>query len=114
MSFILALLLSSTPAIPEALTGAWGLSPADCATGPGAEGYLLIAPDSLNFYESRAQVLSVDAATENSAIATFEFSGEGETWRRQMSFVLSEDGKTLTRHDQDSDIAETIEYTLCG
>src|SRR6478752_2914554 len=42
-------------AIPAALQGRWGLTPADCMSGRSdAKGLLTIAADGLQFYESRA------------------------------------------------------------
>src|SRR5437868_4439151 len=46
---------AATVSIPAALQGRWGLAPNDCTSTRGdAKGLLVIGPDQLTFYESRA------------------------------------------------------------
>src|SRR5690349_24973917 len=67
-------------AIPAALQGRWGLTPADCMPGRSdAKGLLTISGSELRFYESRA-VPGGDVTTDaDSAAGTFHFEGEGQS-----------------------------------
>lgn len=96
--------------IPAALQGRWGLTPGDC-TGPlsSAKGLLVIGPDQLNFYESRA-VPAADVATDaGTTRGTFHFTGEGQTWDKFES--LKRTGDTLTRTEGNPTASYT--YAKC-
>src|SRR5215210_8614734 len=55
-------------AIPASLHGRWGLTPADCTSTRGdAKGLLIVGPDEIRFYESRA-VPGDDAQTGTDSI----------------------------------------------
>jgi hypothetical protein len=99
-----------TAPIPASLRGRWGLTPADC-TGPlaSAKGLLVIGPNQLNFYESRA-VPAADVATDAGATrGTFHFSGEGQTWDKFES--LKRSGDRLTRTEGNPTASYT--YAKC-
>lgn len=99
-----------TAPIPASLRGRWGLTPGDC-TGPlaSAKGLLVIGPNQLNFYESRA-VPAADVATDAGATrGTFHFSGEGQTWDKFES--LKRSGDRLTRTEGNPTASYT--YAKC-
>src|SRR3954469_24967549 len=74
---------ASAAQIPAALQGRWGLSPADCATTRGdAKGLLIVTPNDLHFYESRAVPASDVAADGDSVSGDFVFAGEGQRWSK--------------------------------
>ena len=85
-------------------------TPGDC-TGPlsSAKGLLVIGPDQLNFYESRA-VPAADVATDaGTTRGTFHFTGEGQTWDKFES--LKRTGDTLTRTEGNPTASYT--YAKC-
>ena len=82
---------SSAPAsaIPAALHGRWGLSPGDCTSTRGdAKGLLIVGPNELNFYESRAVPGSNTQAAADSIRGDFHFTGEGQTWTKFEALAL--------------------------
>ncbi len=83
--------------IPAALQGRWGLTPADCSGDPSAaKGLLLVTPDELRFYESKA-VPSADVAADADSISgTFAFTGEGQSWSRYEALKLNSNVLTRT------------------
>ena len=82
--------------IPAALQGRWALAPRDCSGPPSeAKGLLVITPNDLHFYESRA-VPGADAETDDNSIGgSFAFTGEGQSWTKYEA--LKVDRQTLTR-----------------
>jgi hypothetical protein len=69
--------------IPAALQGRWGLAPNDCTSTRGdAKGLLVIGPDSLKFYESRAVPGGNGQTSPDSISGDFHFTGEGQTWTK--------------------------------
>jgi hypothetical protein len=97
-------------AIPAALHGRWGLTPADCTSTRGdAKGLLAITRGDLHFYESRA-VPSGDVQTDaNSVAGHFNFTGEGQTWSKYEA--LKRDGTKLTRTETNP--AASYTYAKC-
>ena len=83
--------------IPAALHGRWGLTPADCSGDPSAaKGLLIVTPDDLRFYESKA-VPSTDVAADAESISgTFAFTGEGQSWSRYEALKLNRNVLTRT------------------
>jgi hypothetical protein len=69
--------------IPAALQGRWGLAPNDCTSTKGdAKGLLIVGPDSLKFYESRAVPGGNGQTSHDSISGDFHFTGEGQTWTK--------------------------------
>ena len=100
-------------AIPAAVQGRWGLVPADCTSTRGnATGLLTIGPDTLRFYESVATLVTDRARSETMVRGEFEFTGEGQTWTRDVTLSVS--GETLTRTERGGDQpGGTFTYTKC-
>lgn len=97
-------------AIPLALQGRWGLTPADCTTALGdAKGLLVINADELRFYESRAVPSGNVQTSGNTLNGDFEFTGEGQTWKKFES--LQRRGHKLTRTE--SDPTASYVYAKC-
>jgi hypothetical protein len=98
-------------AIPTALQGRWGLTPADCMTGRGdAKGLLVVTPGALQFYESRA-VPGVDVAADADSISgNFDFIGEGQSWTKYEA--LKVDKGRLTRTETKPTVS--FSYAKCG
>ena len=84
-------------AIPAALQGRWGLTPADCTPGRSdAKGLLTISGSDLRFYESRA-VAGGDVTTDaNSAAGNFHFAGEGQSWTKYEALKVGKGRLTRT------------------
>lgn len=80
--------------IPQAFRGEWSEIAADCGKGSNVT-RLELTPDEVRFYESSGAVTAVSGADREIAV-TARFTGEGETWTATRSFVLGEDGQTLT------------------
>lgn len=79
-------------AIPAALHGRWGLTPADCTSTRGdTKGLLVVSSDRLTFYESRAVPARNVRASSNSIGADFDFTGEGQSWTKFETLQLKKD-----------------------
>jgi hypothetical protein len=79
-------------AIPAALHGRWGMTPADCTSTRGdAKGLLVISSDGLRFYESRAVPVRNVESSKDSIRADFAFTGEGQTWTKFQTLSLEDD-----------------------
>jgi len=73
----------AAPELPAAMRGRWGLTPMDCTSTRGdAKGLMIVGPSELRFYESRAVPTGDVQADSSSAAGTFNFSGEGQNWRK--------------------------------
>ena len=82
--------------IPTALQGRWALAPRDCTSNRGdAKGLLVITPDDLRFYESRAVPAEDVGADKTSIAGNFAFTGEGQGWTKYEALKVEK--QTLTR-----------------
>ncbi len=101
--------------IPAAMQGRWGLSAVDCRPdSAGAQGLLQINANSLNFYESVAELQSIERQPEGIR-AQFRFSGEGMSWDREMALRLADGGEKLIRSDLDEDSSrQDFTYSKCN
>ncbi len=103
-------------AIPAAIQGRWGMVEADCEPGRAdAKGLLVIDGDSLEFYESVGTVGEV-AASDNTRIrASFDFTGEGMEWERDILLDVQDSGHTLIRREYGQDAApDPFRYSKCS
>lgn len=83
---------SPAAAIPAALHGRWGMTPADCTTTRGdAKGLLVVSADGMRFYESRATPVRNVERTNASISADFAFTGEGQEWTKFQTLTLEDD-----------------------
>ena len=103
-------------AIPEALQGRWGLVEADCdPSRSDAKGMMEVTTDGLDFYESRATLSRSVQRSDQTLRAVFDFSGEGQSWSREVRLDLADGGETLEREDLDGELeGETLVYTRCN
>ncbi len=101
--------------IPPALQGRWGLVPADCEPGRAdAKGLLVIEDDSLEFYESMAELRQVDERSAGRIRADFAFTGEGMSWQREMELVTRDGGETMVRREFGAEATPgPLEYARC-
>lgn len=80
---------AKTFTFPAALRGRWGLTPMDCTTTRGdAKGLLMVTPDRMIFYESRAFPGADVQVTGDAVTGTFDFTGEGQSWSKYQSLQL--------------------------
>jgi len=102
--------------IPVALQGRWGLVPGDCTSDRGdAKGLVEVSGEGLKFYESRATIGTLTSSDSKSIHALFDFSGEGQTWSRDMTLALGAGGNTLIRSEIGEDaLVEPLTYTKCS
>ncbi|HET7317176.1 MAG TPA: hypothetical protein VFI88_07115 [Sphingomicrobium sp.] len=97
-------------AIPAALHGRWGLGPGDCTSTRGdAKGLLIVGPDGLRFYESRAVPSPGIQTSPNSVSGNFAFTGEGQEWTKYET--LERRGDKLVRTERDPNVSFT--YIRC-
>ena len=83
---------SPAAAIPAALHGRWGMTPADCTSTRGdAKGLLVVSSDGMRFYESRATPVRNVERSNDSISADFAFTGEGQTWTKFQTLTLDDD-----------------------
>lgn len=103
-------------AIPAAFHGRWGLVAADCEPGRAdAKGLLTIGTDRLEFYESVATLNEVQDASPTGIRATFDFTGEGMSWERDMAFELEDGAATMVRSEfENGAITDTFRYAKCN
>lgn len=101
--------------IPANLHGRWGLVPADCTSDRGdAKGLITIDAEGIEFYESRGVIDTVESNEPGQFRASYDFTGEGMEWVRDMELSLSDDGTQLVRSEFGEDaMAEPLTYTKC-
>lgn len=80
--------------IPKAFQGKWASSASMCKQRNMDDGKLDIGPATLQFWESVGEVEAV-VVSGNTMTVTAQYEGEGETWRNEDRFTLSNDGKSL-------------------
>lgn len=102
--------LEPAAAIPAALQGRWGLTPADCTSTRGdAKGLLVIGENELRFYESRAVPAEGIESDADSISGKFDFTGEGQSWTRYQSYKL--DDRKLIRTETNPNTS--FSYARC-
>lgn len=102
--------------IPEQFQGRWGLVKADCTSTRGdAKGLLTISDARLTFYESKGTLNKVLGATANGFDADYQFSGEGQEWKR-VERLTRDKGKLHRRTDAAAGQEPPVDltYTRCG
>lgn len=106
----------SSDTLPSAVQGRWGLTAGDCRPGADdAKGLMEVGPSSLKFYESRATVIRIVEQGPSRVVADFAFTGEGQTWERQMILDAQDGGTTLIRRDYgEGAVPGPLKYTTCG
>lgn len=91
-----AAVVPASTKIPEALQGRWGMTPADCTSTRGdAKGLMTVGADTIGFYESRAALEQVVSAEPDRFAGAFTLTGEGQSWRSEITLIRQDD--TLTR-----------------
>ena len=96
--------------IPAALQGLWGLSPADCdSQRSDAKGLLVITPDDVHFYESRAVPSANVESDADSISGNFSFTGEGQSWTKYQALKVN--GRELVRTETNP--AASFSYAKC-
>ena len=97
--------------IPAALQGRWGLTPADCTTTKGdAKGLLIVTPNDLHFYESRALPTAAAAVGGNRISGDFVFAGEGQRWSKYEALKIN--GQVLVRTETNPNAS--FSYAKCS
>ena len=101
--------------IPAAFQGRWGINPGDCTDANGdAKGSITISDDQLRFYESLATIDIVSERGADTIRATYNFTGEGQEWSRDIKLAISEDGTELTRTEYGEEaMTDPATYTKC-
>ncbi|RVQ67134.1 hypothetical protein EKN06_09460 [Croceicoccus ponticola] len=83
------------PTIPSALRGRWGMNANDCdASRSDAKGLLTIGDQTLKFYESVGTLTKTAERDATRLRGTFAFTGEGQTWQRDV-VLDAQDGNTV-------------------
>jgi len=96
--------------IPAEVQGRWGLTPRDCTSTHGdAKGLLVVEPDRLRFYESRAVPSPGIEVAADSVSGNFAFTGEGQEWTKYLT--LERQGDKLVRTQRDP--VATFTYVRC-
>jgi hypothetical protein len=81
--------VEATNTIPASFQGRWALSPADCTSTRGDnKGLLIVAADKLTFYEAGAIPAGSLKQTKDSVSGDFNFTGEGQNWKRYQVLEL--------------------------
>ena len=80
---------SGDNAIPAALHGRWGLTPADCdLERTDAKGLMVVSAGEIRFYESAARPTTGVQSTLDSVAGDFAFTGEGQNWIRYVALQI--------------------------
>ncbi len=90
--------------LPGAFLGEWTGTNADCADAV-ADTHLSITSRALQFYESQGSIVSVAQAGPRAVRVDVSYEGEGQSWNRQQTLTLSDDGSRLTVADEDGSFA---------
>jgi hypothetical protein len=106
---------SDPEAIPAPLQGRWALAESDCSAPRGeAKGLLRIGPEELTFYESVGTITDIEEAGANGIRGRFSFTGEGMTWRRDITLELQDGGQALVRREHGEGAApDPFRYSKC-
>ena len=97
-------------AIPRAFRGRWGINPADCTSTKGdAKGLIMVGPDSIRFYESTAKLTSVATNDPEHFVGNFDFTGEGQSWKKSEDLKLTGSSNILARIDDEG----STKYNRC-
>lgn len=100
----------SAAAIPAAMLGRWGLTPADCTSTKGdTKGLLVVSSGGLGFYESRATPARNVKSSQDSISADFAFTGEGQSWTKFQTLQLKKDRLVRT----ESSPMASFNYVRC-
>lgn len=84
--------------IPQAFQGRWGMVANDCDPArDDAKGLMVVEPNMLRFYESRATLVSAEAKGAEALNVRLSVSGEGQQWTADQTLTLLDDGRTLVR-----------------
>lgn len=105
----------SETTIPAAIQGRWGLAANECTADPAiAKGLLVIDATMLKFYESRATLAAVKAATPTRLEGTFDFSGEGQAWQLDQVLDVQDGGRVLIRREYGTEaMPGALRYVAC-
>lgn len=96
-------------AIPATYHGRWGMVPNDCQPGrDDAKGLITIDGKTVKFYEAVATLKEQRPAIATSFAGQFDFTGEGQNWKKVMTFTRT--GDKLTRSEEEG----TFTYTRCA
>lgn len=102
--------------IPAGLRGRWGMNANDCdpAQASAAKGLMEIDDTSIKFYESRAVVTSIEDREDTRIKASFDMTGEGMTWQRDMTLDVQDGGNTLIRREYgEGALPGPLKYQRC-
>ena len=101
--------------IPQPVRGQWGINDADCTgDASAAKGLIMIGPDRVEFYESVARLGRIKERDDSRIRATFDFTGEGQTWTMDMVLDAQDNGDTLVRRDYGPDaMPGPLRYKRC-
>jgi hypothetical protein len=97
-------------AIPVALRGRWGMTPADCTSAAPAQGLMAISSEALRFHESVAAPARNVESSPNSISADFDFKGGGQSWTKFQALELQ--GDRLVRTE--SSPMASFTYVRCS
>jgi hypothetical protein len=86
---------SQASIIPAAFHGSWARSSLAC-DNRGEDTRLTVKPASLIFYESVAQVSTVEPVAPDKIRVAAVYQGEGKNWSRTAQLNLSDEGDALT------------------
>ena len=96
--------------IPAAFHGRWALTPRDCTSPNGdTKGLLIVAADSLRFYEAQAKPAGELKRTADSVSGDFAFTGEGQRWKKYEALELQSNKLVRT----ESDPMRSYTYARC-
>jgi len=95
--------------IPARYQGRWGMVPGDCTSTRGDnKGLITIGDTSIRFYESTATLEAQRPAKATSFAGLFDFTGEGQRWRKVVTFTRT--GDSLERADSEG----SFTYKRCA
>lgn len=102
--------------IPASLHGHWGLVEKDCDLDrDDNKGLMVVGPDSLTFYESRAVPAPGLQVGADEVAGQFNFTGEGQSWTRNLRLRVENGGAILIREDRGREAQRApLRYLNCN
>ena len=102
--------------IPATVQGMWGMTANDCVPiRDDANRLTVVTVTALTVYKARAKLAKVTVRKATRIAATYDFSGEGQTWRRHITLDVLDAGETLIRRDiGNRAIPEPLRYLNCA
>lgn len=101
----------SSSVIPKVFHGTWDKND-DACRAQHSDMRLNIRPSAVEYWESSGTLIEMVESNNRSLTARFTFSGEGESWERNMTYFVLNEGNTLVQALDDGSKVSRIRCTV--